>query len=314
LRTLRKERTGLDIWPGFVDALSALLLVVLFTLMVFILAQFYLSDALQNREHSLASLEETFKKLSGLLVFEKKKSAALRKNTDHLQAERGRLLTLLSKETSSKIHATSKLDAMQVQLQELNAQLQRLNQVLNASETTGKHQQIEIEGLQEKLKFALEEKVKELSAYRSEFFGKLKQTLGSREDIRIVGDRFVVQSEVLFRLGSEKLGEEGENRLTTLAVALKEISQKIPSDIPWVLRVDGHTDVLPIKLSGAKFKNNWELSIARALSVVKFLISQGISSSHLAAAGFAEFHPIDRGTSPENLARNRRIELKLDQR
>lgn len=314
MKTIRRNSIGFDIWPGFVDALSALLLVILFTLMVFILAQFYLSDALQNREQSLTSLEETFQKLSDMLGLEKRKSADLRKHVDQLHGEQGRLLTLLSDETASKTQSMLKFESTQAQLQQLNDQLQRLNKVLNASETTGKHQQIEIEGLQAKLKLALEEKVKELAAYRSEFFGKLRKTLGSREDIRVVGDRFVVQSEVLFGLGSEKLGEEGEKRLAKLALALKEISQKIPNDIPWVLRVDGHTDVLPIKLSGVKFKSNWELSIARALSVVKFLINQGIPSAHLAAAGFSEFHPIDAGTSPENLARNRRIELKLDQR
>jgi chemotaxis protein MotB len=148
-----------------------------------------------------------------------------------------------------------------------------------------------------------------IGAYRSEFFGKLIKAIGDRSDIRIVGDRFVFQSEVLFELASADLGEEGKKQLNSLATALREISEKIPANINWILRVDGHTDRLPIK---SKYPSNWELSSARAISVVKYLISQGIPPERLVAAGFGEFQVLE--DDPKGQARNRRIEFKLDQR
>jgi chemotaxis protein MotB len=154
--------------------------------------------------------------------------------------------------------------------------------------------------------------VQELSRYRSEFFGRLRAILGNRPDIRIVGDRFVFQSEVFFDTGQATLLPEGRAELDTVAAALTEIDRKIPNEIAWVLRVDGHTDVRPI--NSVQFKSNWDLSAARAISVVQYLISKGISPQRLVAAGFGEFQPIDTDRTEEAFSRNRRIELKLTER
>ena len=159
---------------------------------------------------------------------------------------------------------------------------------------------------------ALAKKVQELARYRSDFFGKLREALGSRQDFQIVGDRFVFPSDVLFDPGSAELKPEALPQLDKLAAALKEIEGKIPPDIAWVMRVDGHTDIKPI--ATPEFPSNWELSSARAISVVRYLMSQGIPPEQLVAAGFGEFQPIDAGASDAALARNRRIELKLTER
>ena len=166
--------------------------------------------------------------------------------------------------------------------------------------------------LGQRLNVALAQRVQELSRYRSEFFGRLRTILGDRPDIRIVGDRFVFQSEVFFDSGSAALLPEGRNELDQLANALGDLEKKIPAEIPWVLRVDGHTDVRPI--NSPQFKSNWELSAARAISVVQYLVSLGVPPQRLVAAGFAEFQPLDTGTTEEAYKRNRRIELKLTER
>ena len=183
---------------------------------------------------------------------------------------------------------------------------------LEAAEAEVEQRDVRISDLGRRLNVALASKVQELARYRSEFFGRLREVLGQRQDIRIVGDRFIFQSEVLFASGSAELGEAGKGQMAQLATTLKDISAKIPADLPWVLRVDGHTDSAPIHT--AEFPSNWELSAARAISVVQFLIAQGIDPKHLAATGFGEFQPLDTGQGDEAFRRNRRIELKLDSR
>ena len=170
----------------------------------------------------------------------------------------------------------------------------------------------EITDLGRRLNVALASEVEELSRSRSEFFGKLRRVLGDRENVRIVGDRFVFQSEVLFGSGEAEIGAEGRTQLQKLATAFKEITADLPDDLPWVLQVDGHTDRRPI--SSARFPSNWELSTARAISVARFLIEQGIPPERVAARGFAEFQPLEAGESDEELRRNRRIEVKLTTR
>ena len=154
--------------------------------------------------------------------------------------------------------------------------------------------------------------MQELSRYRSDFFGRLRQILGSRPDIRVVGDRFVFESSVIFESGKADISAPGQKSLDSLATAVLDLEREIPPDIPWVLRIDGHTDTKAI--TGGPFKSNWELSSARAIAVVQYLISKGVDPHFLAAAGFGEFQPIDAGTDEEALARNRRIELKLTER
>jgi len=194
----------------------------------------------------------------------------------------------------------------------LREELVKLATALDVSEKKAREQNITIANLGTRLNAALAGKVQELSRYRSEFFGKLRTVLGNRSDVRVVGDRFVFQSEVLFASGNAALNEAGKEQLRRLAEAIKEISAKIPTNLKWVLRVDGHTDILPI--STAKFPSNWELSTARALSVVRFLISRGVDTNRLAATGFGRYQPIDGGQTDAAYRRNRRIELKLTQR
>src|SRR4029077_1781214 len=155
-------------------------------------------------------------------------------------------------------------------------------------------------------------KVQELARYRSDFFGKLREVLGSRPDFQVVGDRFVFASDVLFDSGSADLKPEAMPQIDKLADALKQLETQIPEDIAWVMRIDGHTDIKPI--TNALFPSNWELSSARAISVARHLIDRGVPPTRRVAAGFGEFQPLQAGDSDEDLARNRRIELKLTER
>ncbi len=176
-----------------------------------------------------------------------------------------------------------------------------------------KSSQLHIADLGQRLNVALAQRVQELSRYRSDFFGKLRDILGNRPDIRVVGDRFVFQSEVFFDSGQAVLRPEGRAELDKLATALLDLEKQIPSEINWVLRVDGHTDTRPLS-GNSTFKTNWDLSAARAISVVQYLISKGVPPQRLVAAGFGEFQPIDPGTTDEAYGRNRRIELKLTEK
>ncbi len=208
--------------------------------------------------------------------------------------------------------ARTRSEALSDRIAQLQEELARLTAALQESEATVVSQRMEIGDLGQRLNLALASRVEELAAYRSEFFGRLRGALGNRDEIRVVGDRFVFQSEVLFASGSATLEAAGERQLEGLARTLLEISRTIPTELDWILRVDGHTDRRPI--NSPRFPSNWELSAARAISVVKHLIERGISAERLAAAGFGEFQPIDAGISAAALARNRRIELRLDQR
>jgi chemotaxis protein MotB len=199
------------------------------------------------------------------------------------------------------------------QIAALRDQLQRIEAALDVSEQKTKEQEIAIADLGRRLNLALASKLEELSRYRSEFFGRLRDVLGDRKDFTIVGDRFVFQSEVLFATASDQLGEVGKTRLVLFAQVLKEIAEKIPDGIPWVLQVEGHTDKRPI-MGSPRFPSNWELSAARAISVVNFLTTQGLPANRLAATGYGEFQPVDKGESDAALRRNRRIELRLTQR
>lgn len=401
----RRSRRSGDIWPGFVDALSGLLLVIIFVLLVFVLAQFFLGQALTGRDEALERLNRQVAELSELLSLEREANAELRLDVAQLSAElqsstaareqmadqlaemddlRSRLaaasaraeeaeqraaqveaqladayqtieadretieaqlgeLALLRQdvealqalkaeleqevaELGSKLaeregqlaeerrlseEARAHAAILNRRLQELRAEIARLANALDASEATIEEQQAQIADLGRRLNRALANKVEELRRARSEFFGRLREVLGDRPGIRVEGDRFVFQSELLFASGSAEVGEAGRQQLEQLARTLNEVMQRIPEDLDWVLRVDGHTDKVPI--NNARFESNWELSLARAMSVVRFLIEQGIPADRLAAAGFGEHHPVADGESPEDLAKNRRIELRLDQ-
>lgn len=208
--------------------------------------------------------------------------------------------------------ARAQLALLNQQMAALRQQMETLSATLDASEQKARQQNIQIASLGKRLNAALASKVQELSRYRSEFFGRLRDVLGNRKGIRIVGDRFVFQSEVLFDQGSAIIGDAGKHQLNALAVTLIDISSKIPKDLDWVMRIDGHTDSDPI--STALFPSNWELSSARSISVVKQLISQGVPPNRLVAAGFGQFRPLDSRGDEIGKRRNRRIELKLTQR
>ena len=426
-----RAHRGDHIWPGFVDALATLLLVIIFVLAVFMITFFFLSQALSGRDEALERLNKQLVEIAELLALERQSSEELRLNITQLSAslqestsERDQLALNLE-ETSSKLAATEQIatadrqtikvqlgeierlkrdiaalnsvrDALEEQVdslaksldeseslasrlrdegkelearladkqdqtllaqkeledrelrlselqrrynestdslrqekdlsaaaqaqvallnQQLTAvrqQLARLNAALEAAEAKDEEQEAMIADLGKRLNVALARKVEELSRYRSEFFGRLRDILGDRRDIRVVGDRFVFQSEVLFDSGSDQIGLSGQDQLAQLAAALLEIASSIPPELPWVLRVDGHTDVVPI--STGRFPSNWELSTARAVSVVKFLIDQGVPPERLAATGFGEFQPLDSRADEIGHRRNRRIELKLTER
>ncbi|MEC7942538.1 MAG: peptidoglycan -binding protein [Pseudomonadota bacterium] len=435
---IRRQRQTFDIWPGFVDALSALLIVIIFLLMVFTLSQFFLGDILSGRNQALERVNQKLTELSKVLSLEqetnlslskkitqlttdleastasrekmsvqlaelitqrdalqkkltdarqiigndKKKietqlaeiiqinrditalkdvRAALEKKVSKLAgtiAERDRSLGSLrdkSKELETRMAdaknrtalAQKEIEKKELTIRELSAQAQRigddltkeqraskdfrrkiavlnnqlvalrlqltrLNAALEASETRVAAQDVQIVSLGKRLNEALASKVEELARYRSEFFGRLREALGKRSGVRIVGDRFVLQSEVLFSTGSADLNPIGQEQIDKLAATLQEISDRIPDDLNWVLRVDGHTDNRPI--STPKFPSNWELSAARAISVVKALINRGLQADRLVAAGFGEFQPLDARNDEVAYLRNRRIEFKLTQR
>jgi chemotaxis protein MotB len=434
----RGNRRSINIWPGFVDGLATLLMVVIFVLMVFMVAQYVLTVGITGRDEALVRLEREINDLAELLSLERSANAELRIDVSQLSSElqtslsaretlanqlaaltdshddiqarlaaavasgavvdkeledaykvieadkekieahlaqlaileklrddlarrlqtaedegakvskeledaykvidadkekiqaqlqdiailqslRDDLMARLAK-TETDVEAQRDLsDEAQAQVQLLNRQILALRQqladlatALEVAETANKEKEVQIADLGRRLNVALASKVQELARYRSEFFGRLREVLGTRKDVRIVGDRFVFQSEVLFETGSADLGGAGQQQLGDLAQALIEIAVRIPKNLPWVLRVDGHTDRIPIHTP--EFPSNWELSTARAISVVRFLIEQGISADHLAATGFGEFQPLDPGSTEEALRRNRRIELKLTQR
>lgn len=241
---------------------------------------------------------------------------ALKDELEKTITERDRALDLgkgkLAEQEKISEQARAQAALLRQQLEALQMEMARLADALDAAEQVNKSQEVQISDLGKQLNRALATKVQELQKYRSEFFGRLRAVLGERNDIRIEGDRFVFQSEVLFASGSADLQPAGQEQLARLAKTLVDIARTIPPDVNWILRVDGHTDSRPI--ATPQFRSNWDLSAARAISVVNFLSTQGIAPSRLAAAGFGEFQPLDAGSTPDALARNRRIELKLDQR
>ncbi|MGE3741518.1 MAG: peptidoglycan -binding protein, partial [Geminicoccaceae bacterium] len=231
---------------------------------------------------------------------------------EELLRSSGELEAKLGGATGERDDAVRQVRQLTEQIGLLSRQLAELDKALDLKQSQIDEQDATIANLGQRLNVALASKVEELAQYRSEFFGALRRVLGERNDVRVVGDRFVFQSEVLFQSGSADIEPQGREQLAKLATALKEIVDKIPGDLPWVLQVDGHTDRVPI--STPRFPSNWELSTARAIAVARFLVDQGIPPDRVAARGFAEFQPLDPGDSPDAYARNRRIELKLTTR
>jgi chemotaxis protein MotB len=340
LARARRGRFQANYWPGFVDMLSTLLLVVTFLMSLFMLANFVVTQATSGKDAMLTKLNRQLAELTELLALERSKKESVQDSLAALQAtltdkdkENERLTGLLgaasgqtqgaedrvrglnsSLDEQKKItnDALAKVEMLNQQLAALRLQLASLQEALEASEAKDKESQAKIADLGQRLNVALAKKVQELARYRSDFFGKLKEALGNRSDFEIVGDRFLFPSDVLFDTGSSALRSEATFQLDKLAAALNELETKIPPDIAWVMRIDGHTDIRPI--ATVEFPSNWELSSARAISVVRYLMEQGVPANRLVAAGFGEFQPIEASDSEQALSKNRRIELKLTER
>ena len=378
----RRRQRPMEAWPGYVDVLSTLLMVIVFVLMVFVTSQMFLTLALSGKDDALAKLNLQISEIANMLAMEKKNAEDLKNqlsqmsielssstaerdelknqlnvvigerdaanrqaavNEDQakklkdafetIDADRQRITALLSDiaaleslkdDLQQKVlgndaekkkitdEAQMQVELLNKQMLALRAELSRITQALDASEQKAKDQEVQIVDLGNRLNAALASKVEELARYRSEFFGRLREVLGNRQDIRIVGDRFVFQSEVLFDSGSAVLGDAGKSQLDDLATTLILLSMDIPKDLDWVLRIDGHTDKRPIATS--QFPSNWELSTARAGAVAKYLISRGLPADRMVIAGYAEFRPLDPADTDEAYNKNRRIEFKLDQR
>jgi chemotaxis protein MotB len=338
----RRVTARAEYWPSFVDVLTNLLLVFVFLLSIFALMQFLLSREVSTKDEVMARLNAQIAELTELLALERAGSGEVNENLAVLEAslsaaegERDRLRGLLDSqadatnsagdrvaqltaqledETQVGQRALAQVELLNQQISALRRQIAALEDALGASETRDRESQTKIADLGRRLNVALAQRVQELSRYRSDFFGRLREILGDRPDIRIVGDRFVFQSEVFFDTGSDQIGSEGLQELDKLAEAIVQLNQEIPEDIPWVLRIDGHTDKRPITNPDGRFRNNWDLSAARAISVVQHLIADGVPADRLVAAGFGENQPIEQGETDEAYAKNRRIELKLTER
>lgn len=329
-----------EFWPAYVDVLSTLLLVVTLLMSIFMIAQYFSAQEVTGKDSALQRLTAQISELTSMLSLEKGKSqsaqdelAALQATLSTLKAENEKLTgaglgaderaksaegqiagltAALDKQKSLSNEALSKVDLLNQQLVALRRQIAALNDALEASEKKGAESDKTIKDLGARLNTALAQQVQELKRYRSDFFGRLRTLLKDRQDIRVVGDRFVFESEVLFPSGSATLTPEGMAAMDQIAEAIIELQKEIPPDIDWALQINGHTDARPI--SNSQFASNWELSTARAASVVKYLVSRGVPADRLVAAGYAEFQPVDASHTEDAYQKNRRIELKLTNR
>jgi chemotaxis protein MotB len=332
----RRRHEAVNYWPGFVDALSTLVLVVVFLLAVFMLAQFFLSREVSGRDDALVKLNRQIAELTDLLSLEKATGrtredalTVLSTTLDSTRSEAERLRAAagaggaaetraadanraLANERSQAARVAAQVEILNQQIAALRRQLSAVEEALNITEQKDKDSQARIADLGQRLNVALAQRVQELERYRSDFFGRLRNVLASRPGFRVVGDRFVIQSEILFDAGQAALNPAGYPELDKVAAALLDASREIAPDIAWVLRVDGHTDKRPI--ASAQFPSNWELSASRAIAVVRYLVTRGVPETRLLAAGFGEFQPLEAGEGDEIFRRNRRIELKLTER
>ncbi|WP_372980545.1 peptidoglycan -binding protein [Marinobacter sediminum] len=343
----RRSRSATNVWPGYVDALSALLMLVIFMLLVYVVSQLYLSQTLSDRNTELARLNQRLNEISQLLGLEQSKtealeqqmaavqddySDALARNEDlqtRLDASRNQLmqqsadaearaarLASMNEELEEQDQLSASQQAMILrlsnQIASLQVQLRQITAALKLQKEETAEKEDELEDVSRRLNTLLAERVNQLEQYQSEFFSRLRDILATNENIRVVGDRFLLPSELLFASGSAQLGEEGKRELDKLAEVLLDVVAAIPGDIDWILRIDGHTDLIPINTP--QFPSNWELSTARAVAVVRYLAAQGVPERRMVAAGFGEFFPVASGTTPDALQKNRRIELKLTDR
>ncbi|WP_298450922.1 peptidoglycan -binding protein [uncultured Marinobacter sp.] len=343
----RRSRSTTNVWPGYVDALSALLMLVIFMLLIYVVSQLFLSQTLSDRNSELARLNQRLNEISQLLGLEQSKTDALEQQIltaqsnfsdsqaenqnlqDRLAASRNRLmqqtadaearaerLANMNQELDDKDELSVSQQNMILQLSNqiasLQNQLRQITAALKLQKEMAADKEGELENVSRRLNTLLAERVNELEQYQSEFFSRLRNILAANENIRVVGDRFLLPSELLFASGSASLGADGKRELDKLAEVLLDVVKTIPKDLDWILRIDGHTDLIPINTP--QFPSNRELSTARAVAVVRYLANQGVPQNRMVAAGFGEFFPVAKGTAPEALQKNRRIEIKLTDR
>lgn len=337
---MRRRTAFADHWPGFVDAMATLLLVVTFLLSVFMLTQYFVTRESSDKDNVLARLNRQLAQLTELLALERSSKQSFEDQVatlsatlsttesenqrlrgaagaqgDKAEAAQSRVTALtrdLDEQRQLTAEAASKIELLNQQLAALRRQIAALEEALGASEKQDRESQTRIADLGKRLNVALARKVQELERYRSDFFGRLRQLLGNRDDIRVVGDRFVFQAEVLFDSGSDDIKTDAQAQIDQLAGVIKQLASEIPPEVNWVIRVDGHTDTRPI--ANPQFPSNWELSSARAIAVVRRLIDQGVDPKNLVAAGFGEYQPLDPSKTDEGFRKNRRIELKLTEK
>ena len=362
-------------WPGFVDALSSLLMVIIFVLMIFVLSQFFLSQKMNGQDEALVKLKTNLIELSELLsiernvtieltssltIFENKINIIqskleqekikndnnkeklqenektirlskfkiseleeiLNKKIEEVLNSKNTILSLENNLQKRKSEVEMKTDTLKANKEEINKltaasiqlrnKLSQIQTLLTAYKAKDKKDNVKTLNIGKDLNSALARRVEELQKFKSEFFGRVKELIKDRPEIRIVGDRFVFQSEVLFSIGSVEIGPKGQLEMINLASTLVEIEKSLPTDIDWILQIEGHTDNLPVK-EGQTYKDNWELSTKRALSVLRFLIKQGINPSRLSASGYGSFQPIDINNNANARKKNRRIEMTITQ-
>ncbi len=362
-------------WPGFVDALSSLLMVIIFVLMIFVISQFFISQKMSGQDEALIKLKNNLTELSELLSLERETTTELATQLSVLEEKisitkkdlfrereisknyedelrgtkniialneseidklkialqekiedtillKNEVLDLENQIGKNKLEITKKDAVLKANKNEVNQlisttlnlknKLTQLQTLLAAYKAKDKKENVKTLNLGKDVNSALARRVEELEKFKSDFFGRVRELIKGRKEIRVVGDRFVFQSEVLFSLGSDELGVEGQLEMQKLAATLMEIEKSLPTDIDWILQIEGHTDSLPVK-KGQTYKDNWELSTKRALSVLRFLIKQGIEPSRLSASGYGSFQPIDKKNTKISRMRNRRIEMKITQ-
>jgi chemotaxis protein MotB len=337
----RRDTVGeFNIWPAFTDALGGLVMVLVFLITVFVLTEVLIGREMMGKDTAIGQLQRIIGHLEGLAGDADKEAARLRGRVQGLEntvGERDKLLAQLRADlamvqatrealSADKSKAEQTLTSVQeqaallgVRAERLAAELERLNRALaaNQRELTQRdavivEQKGRIEALDSALKKRLLERVEELEKYASDFFGRLREVFANNPDIKVVGDRFVFQSEVLFASGEATLSASGGGDLDKFAMVYQQLAARLPPDLPVIIEVQGHTDRAPIR--GGRFPSNWELSTARAQQVVNYLIQQGVPPERLAAVGMGEYHPIDPADNPDAYRRNRRIELKITSR
>ena len=362
-------------WPGFVDALASLLMVIIFVLMIFVLSQFFLSQKMTGQDEALVELRNNLVELGEMLSLERQTTTELTTQLSLLETKivevkknlryEKELVTQFKEELAGQSNILSLnqseiedlKEKLQIKIQDslllknnlselekrinkkdtdineknetINANKKEINELISASlklrnklsqlqtllsayKAKDKKEKVKTINIGKEMNSALARRVEELQKFKSDFFGRVRELIKGRKEIRIVGDRFVFQSEVLFKVGSEELGIKGQEEMAKLAITLMDIEKSLPTDIDWILQIDGHTDNLPVK-KGQNYLDNWELSTKRALSVLRFLIKQGIKPDRLSASGYGSFQPIDKKNTNVARAKNRRIEMKITQ-